>query len=75
MSKSFDFGKEAEHRTAAYLVTQGFSIVKQNFRYHKAEVDLNAKKDKLLIAVEVKARSTDYYGSPQQFVTQRKINL
>ena len=33
------------------------------------------QKDQLLICVELKARSTDFFGSPEQFVSSKKIKL
>jgi len=36
---------------------------------------LIVQKRKLLVAVEVKARSYDYFGDPHSFVSKKKIQL
>lgn len=75
MSTPYDFGQEAERRAAVFYHAQGFQILEQNYRYRKAEVDLIVRKENLLVAVEVKARSSNYFGTPQSFVSQKKIRL
>lgn len=75
MSNSYNFGQEAEKRAADYYHSLGFHILQKNYRYRKAEVDLIVQKDDLLVAVEVKARSSTYFGDPQSFVPNRKIQL
>ncbi|WP_223443919.1 YraN family protein [Polaribacter litorisediminis] len=52
-----------------------YKILEKNYRYLKAEVDIIAKKGTVLAVVEVKTRSTDYFGDPQDFVTPKKIKL
>ncbi|MGB2085735.1 MAG: YraN family protein [Flavobacteriaceae bacterium] len=74
MSKSFAFGKEAEARAEKYFLAQGYTILERNYYYGKAEVDLIVQKDALLVAVEVKARHSDYFGPPESFVSQKQIN-
>lgn len=58
-----------------YLIRQGFSILEQNWRYKKAEIDIIAQKNEILVAVEVKTRSSDLFGDPQDFVDKKKIGL
>ncbi|MDA9851637.1 YraN family protein [Flavobacteriaceae bacterium] len=69
------FGQEAEQRALHYLKQQGYTLLKQNYRFGKAEVDLLMQKDDNLICVEVKARSTDFFGTPEQFVSSKKKKL
>ncbi|WP_223443704.1 YraN family protein [Polaribacter litorisediminis] len=52
-----------------------YKILEKNYRYLKAEVDIIAKKGAVLAVVEVKTRSTDYFGDPQDFITPKKIKL
>ena len=75
MSISYNFGQEAEKRAADYYRSLGFHILQKNYRYRKAEVDLIVQKDNLLVAVEVKARSSTYFGDTQSFVSKKKIQL
>jgi len=67
-------GKEGEALAADFLVTKGFEIVERNYRYKRSEIDLIAKKNNWLIFVEVKMRSSDAYGFPEDFVDRKKAN-
>jgi putative endonuclease len=67
------FGQYAEMVAANYLVKKGFSILAQNFRYKRFEIDLIVKKDQLIVFVEVKARKNNLFGNPENFVTQKKM--
>ncbi|RDV11754.1 YraN family protein [Pontibacter diazotrophicus] len=68
-------GQTGENRAAAYLLQQGYTIVRRNFRHRRAEVDIIAQKENLLIFVEVKTRSTDRYGYPEEAVNYRKEEM
>ena len=51
-------GLSAESRAAAYLVAKGSRIVARRFRSPVGEVDIVARRQGVLVFVEVKARST-----------------
>ena len=68
-----DLGKKGEDLAVAHLLQNGYKILATNWRYLKAEIDIIAQKDRLLVAVEVKTRATDFYGKPQDFVDPKKI--
>ncbi|MDN3695589.1 YraN family protein [Chryseobacterium tructae] len=73
MANHNDFGKIAEDLAADYLQNNGYKVLVRNFRFQKAEIDIIAEKDKFIIIVEVKARSTDAFMLPQEAVTKTKI--
>ncbi|MFY1048135.1 YraN family protein [Chryseobacterium sp. GP-SGM7] len=73
MADHNDLGKEAENLAAEYLLKNGYKILVRNFRFKKNEVDIIAEKDNLIIIIEVKARSTDFFILPQEAVTKGKI--
>ncbi|TCI93506.1 YraN family protein [Tenacibaculum sp. M341] len=75
MAKHNELGKEGEIQAINFLTKNGYKILEKNYRYLKAEVDIIAIKNQELIAVEVKTRSTDFFGNPQDFINQKKINL
>ena len=75
MNDAYAFGQEAEKRAALFYQKQGYTIVAQNFRYRKAEIDLIVRKDNLLVAVEVKARSSIAFGAPTVLFLLKKLNL
>lgn len=75
MAKHNELGKEGEAIALKYLLDNGYEILEKNFRHLKAEVDIIALKNNELIFVEVKTRSTDYFGEPAESVTRSKQRL
>lgn len=73
MAQHNDLGKLAEDLAAEFLLKNGYKILVRNFRFQKAEIDIIAEKDNLIIVTEVKARSTDAFMLPQEAVTKTKI--
>ncbi len=65
-------GALGEMLAAAHLVANGYEILAQNYRYGKAEVDIIATKNKEIIFVEVKTRSSAAFGLPETAVSRRK---
>ncbi|MFD1002284.1 YraN family protein [Ohtaekwangia kribbensis] len=74
MENKTAIGKKGEQLAAEFLIKQGFEIVVRNYRYKHAEIDLIIKRDDWLIFVEVKARSSNDFGEPEEFVDARKVN-
>ncbi|MNE80221.1 hypothetical protein D3C87_832840 [compost metagenome] len=75
MAEHNDLGKLGEDLAAAHLEENGYSILERNFVIQKAEIDIIAQKNAVLAIVEVKTRSSLDFGSPQDFVKQKKIQL
>ncbi len=75
MATHNELGKKGEELAAEYLLKNGYQILEKNWFYKKAEVDIIALKGETLAVVEVKTRSSDYFGNPQDFVNQKKIRL
>ena len=69
MAQHNRFGNEAEEKALDYLLQKGYTLLEKNYRYGHAEVDLLMQKKEKLICVEVKARSTDFFGTPQSFIS------
>lgn len=67
-------GKAGEHAAKKYLLAKGYEIVKENFRYERAEIDLIVKDEtnKILVFAEVKTRRNKKYGEPEESVTELK---
>jgi putative endonuclease len=65
----------AENLACEFLVNKGLTIEYRNFRYKRAEVDIIAWEDKVLVFVEVKYRRTDYFGAPETAVDEAKQAL
>lgn len=75
MAEHTDFGKQAEQHAVEYLEGKGYRIVAKNFRYQKAEIDIIAEYENLLIIIEVKARANNLFIEPYEAVDKRKIKL
>ena len=75
MATHNDLGELGEELAVEELEKNGYEIVERNWRYKKAEVDIIARKNNVLAVVEVKTRSSDYMGDPQDFVNQKKIKM
>ena len=73
MSDSYNRGISGERMAVEYLTSKGYSILAQNYRYLKGEVDILAQKDDCLAAVEVKTRSTSDFGAPEEFLKPAQI--
>lgn len=54
---AFRLGLSAEKRAVAYLVAKGYRIAARRWRCSVGEIDIVARRGKLLIFVEVKARA------------------
>lgn len=72
MSDKIKKGKEGEEMAADFLIAKGYEIVERNFRYKRLEIDLIVKKNNWLVFVEVKLRSSDAFGYPEEFVDYKK---
>lgn len=72
MIEKHELGKRGEAFALHLLVSKGFKIIATNWRFRKDEVDIIAKDDKFLVIVEVKTRSTNYFGEPFTAVTKKK---
>ncbi len=72
MAKHNETGKRGEEIAGDLLREQGFTILETNWRHKRLEVDLIAKDGGVLVFVEVKTRSYDYFGKPEEFVDKKK---
>ena len=73
MAKHNILGAEGEALAKVFLEKKGYQILETNWRYSRAEVDIIAKDGEILVFVEVKTRSSTFYGqTPEVFVTPKK---
>lgn len=75
MDKKHWLGHKGEAIAAQYLLEKGYEILERNWRLRKAEIDIICQKDDTLIFVEVKTKSYQYFGKPEESITQRKEEL
>jgi putative endonuclease len=65
-------GVEGEEAAKEFLVRAGWVILDHRFRMGRLEIDLVARKGRIVAFVEVKTRLTRQYGSPFEAVTWAK---
>jgi len=75
MAEKHELGKWGEQLAVNYLLDKNYEIQKTNWRYSRAEVDIIAKDGEVLVFVEVKSRSYDFFGQPEDFVDAKKRML
>lgn len=75
MAKHNDLGNLGEDKATSFLAKNGYTILERQWRYKHKEIDIIAQKQNTVIFVEVKTRSSNYWGEPSEFVTQNKINF
>jgi putative endonuclease len=67
------FGADGESAASEFLESNGFTIIEKNFFAGRSgETDIIAIKDKLLLFIEVKARSSERYGGGIYSITEDK---
>ena len=65
-------GTLGENAAVKLLKKKGYQILARNFRKKYGELDIIAKKDDLIAFVEVKLRSTKYFGTAAEAVNFKK---
>lgn len=65
-------GRRYETMAAAFLEQQGYTIIEQNYRDRRGEIDLIAKDGNDLVFVEVKYRHDSRNGYPEEAVGYAK---
>ena len=65
-------GQAGEDLAARYLEKIGLKILDRNYRFERGEIDIVAEEDKEIVFVEVKARRSQTFGTPEDAVTEEK---
>jgi putative endonuclease len=79
MRNKLDQGNRGEEFAVSFLIHQGWEIVERNFRIRGGEIDIIAietdtnTKEKTLVFVEVKTRSSHDFGEPLEAIGYYKI--
>jgi len=72
MAQHNQTGIQGEKLARAYLLRKNYKILETNWKHEKEEIDIIAMDKEELVIVEVKTRSTDYFGEPEEAVDTPK---
>jgi len=65
-------GGRGEAAAAQFLQAHGYTVLAQNWRTRGGEIDLVAERTGVLVFVEVKARTSHRFGTPEEAITPAK---
>jgi len=67
-------GNEGEKKATKFLKKQGYKIIERNYTNKIGEIDIIAfdKSEKTLVFVEVKTKTSDFFGLPREMVGSYK---
>lgn len=69
---SREIGDIGEQATVEFLVKNGYEILKRNYTVRGGEIDIIAKKNKVVAFVEVKTRGKNPLVTGEKAVTEKK---
>lgn len=72
MDNRKQLGTFGEEKAAEFLARNGYRILARNFRSRAGELDIVAEEDGSVVFVEVKTRSSDAFGRPEEAVNYFK---
>lgn len=66
-------GKLGEEIARRYLENKRFEILSQNYRTRYGEIDLVAKDKNELVFIEVRTKTKENFGTPEETLNRKKI--
>jgi putative endonuclease len=69
-----ELGRKGEELAADFLKQKGLTILEKNCRSGRTEIDLIATDGLFLVICEVKTRSSADFGSPEESISERKMD-
>jgi putative endonuclease len=73
MMKRRETGIIGENLACEFLGKNGYQIIERNFRCPGGEVDIVAQQHDTLVFVEVRTKSSQQFGSPEESITPTKM--
>ena len=67
-----ELGLYGENEAVRFLARNGYRILERNYKTALGEIDVVAKKDSIIVFVEVKSRSSSLFGPACLRVTEKK---
>jgi putative endonuclease len=75
MSIQQKHGDWGEDLAVILLQQSGLVIVERNWRFKRAEIDIIARENEILVFIEVKTRAYSAFGLPEEMVGRQKRKL
>ena len=72
MAEHLKTGQKGEKIARSYLQEQSYQILEINWRFQRAEVDIIAMKNDILVFIEVKTRTSNRWGNPEDSISPKK---
>jgi len=66
-------GRLGEDIAKEYLEDKGYKIIDQNYKTKYAEIDIIAERKNVLIFVEVRTKTGEQFGTPEDTLTKAKL--
>ena len=73
MAKHNDIGKKGEKLAVLFLEKKGLNILETNWRWKQKEIDIIATQNNFIHFIEVKTRTSVYYGFPEESISAKKL--
>ena len=76
MAKHNELGVIGEELARKHLIRKGYKILDTNYKIERTDLDIIAETEAEIIIVEVKTRSSDFFGNPEEavnFAKQKKL--
>ena len=65
-------GDQGEDNAVNFLFANGYEVLERNYRFGRAEIDIIALKDSVMVFIEVKSRKNIIYGYPETFLSEQQ---
>ncbi len=68
-----NIGKVGENLAVKYLEAKGINVIGRNYYTRYGEIDLIAQQGDEILFIEVKTRTSNDYGYPEEAVNKKKV--
>lgn len=73
MAEHNELGKKGEEAAVNLLISKGHRILERNWRRYGYEIDVISQERGYIVFTEVKTRSSQTWGNPEDFVDRRRM--
>lgn len=75
MPRHINIGNKGEDIACSYLEQNDFAIIERNWRHKHWEIDIIATKSNKLHFIEVKTRTSQKFGKPEESIDDNKMRV